>query len=217
MHISELIQRIEAAVPPGAVPGTRHCVEGTVDTGAQAHVVSIAMRIDPAGRRRETWLCDGIRVEPSLLKRLTCAQHDCPQAGHARRDWQNFQRRRLGLPVSLEPVGGRRAFNRDRRVDWQMVSLEGGALKLQARTSLFPGYLACPNQAHPPARRDLPGYDVFEGSEFVVGGGRQVLRDGRVEEMGPRLRSLEQVQALLDHSHRAAGQAIRQAAERSRS
>ena len=215
MHISELIQLIEAAVPPGAAPGTRHCVEGTVDTGPQAHAVSIAMRIDPTGRRRETWLCDGIRVEPALLKRLTCAQHDCPQAGHARRDWQNFHRRRLGLPVSHEPPGGRQAFNKACRSE--LVSLESGALALQARLSRFPGYAACPNQAHPPMRRDLPGYDVFEGGEYVMGGGRQLLRDGRVVDMGPALRSLEQVQALLDHSHHAARQAISQAATGARS
>lgn len=210
MHISELIQLIEAAVPPGAAPGTRHSVEGTVDTGTQAHAVSIAMRVDPAGRRRETWLCDGIRVEPALLKRLTCAQRDCPQAQQARRDWQNFHRRRLGLKVSHEPPGGRQAFNKERRTD--LVSLESGALTLQARLSRFPGYAACPNQAHPPARQDLPGYDVFEGGEYLMGGGQQVLRDGRVVDMGPALRSLEQVQALLDLSHHTARQAIHRAA-----
>lgn len=215
MHISELIQLIEAAVPPGAAPGTRHTVEGTVDTGAQAHAVSIAMRIDPAGRRRETWLCDGIRVQPALLMRLTCAQRDCSQAQQARRDWQNFHRRRLGLPVSHEPFGGRYAFNRERRAD--LVSLESGALTLQARLSRFPGYAACPNQAHPPTRRDLPGYDVFEGGEYLMGGGRQVLRDGRVVDMGPALPSLEQVQALLDQSHQCARQAIGRAAAGARS
>lgn len=217
MHISELIQLIEAAVPPSAAPGTRHSVEGTVDTGAQPHAVSIAMRIDPAGRRRETWLCDGIRVEPALLKRLTCAQRDCLQAQQARRDWQNFHRRRLGLPVSRQPVEGRHAIYREQLEARQRVSLEGGTLKVQARASRFPGYQACPNHAHPPARRDLPGYDLFEDGEYLMGGGRQVLRDGHVVDMGPVLHSLEQVQAVLDHSHHAARQAISRAATGARS
>jgi hypothetical protein len=89
MTLPALIQAIEAAVPPDAPAGTRHRVEALVTTGPQAHAVSIAMRIDPQGRRRETWLCDGVRVEPPLLKRLTCAEDDCPQARAARQQWRD--------------------------------------------------------------------------------------------------------------------------------
>ncbi|WP_210801456.1 hypothetical protein [Ideonella aquatica] len=217
MHVNDLIQAIEAAVPAGAAPGTRHRVEGRVDTGAQAHEVAIAVRMDAAGRRRETWLCDGIRVERPLLLRLTCAQTDCPQAQQAQRDWQNFHRRRLGLPQSHEHAGGRLRALQARAERNACVMLEAGALTVQAIANRFQGYARCPNHAHPPICRDLPGYDVFDGFDFVVGGGTQVLRDGRVVDMGPRVRSLAQVQAWLDESHRQAGAAIDRAAAGARS
>lgn len=216
MHIDELIRAIEAAVPPGAAAGTRHHVEGRVDTGAQTHGVSIAMRIDASGRRRETWLCDGVRVEPPLLMRLTCAETDCPQSRQAQRDWTRFLRRRQGLPgipapadPHPEPDVGIPSFQTG-------VRLESGALQVEARPDRFRAYLNCPNRAHPSLSTGLPGYDVFEGCDFVTGGVQQTLHDGTVVAMGPRVRRLDQVQALLDDSRDAADQAIHRAAARAR-
>lgn len=191
MTLPALIQAIEAAVPPDAPAGTRHRVEAVVTTGPQAHAVSIAMRIDPQGRRRETWLCDGVRVEPPLLKRLTCAEQGCEQARAAQQAWQDFlQRRARG--ASATPV---RAVRRRGETEPGPTVLRSGALEVEARPARFPVYVACPNEAHPPQAMALRGLDVFEGGEFVVGGLQAGRSGGR-----PRVDSPTQVQALLDLS-----------------
>jgi hypothetical protein len=208
MNLRELIQAVESAVPAPAAPGTRHRADGRVDTGPQAHQVVIAVRIDPHGRRRETWLCDGVRVEPALLKRLTCAEADCPQARAAQADWHAFLQRRArgqtgsGRPATPGAVDATPGATR----------LRSGAIEVEARPARFPGVVSCPNHAHPDLRVTLGGLDVFEHGECVVGG---ALPAGRTAPSGatrPRVRSLAQVQALLDSSHDAAQRAIRAAA-----
>lgn len=201
MNLGELILALDAAVPAGAAPGTRHRAEGVVDTGPQAHQVAIAVRIDPQGRRRETWLCDGIRVEPPLLKRLTCAEKDCPQARAARQEWRDFLRRRA-LGMAMAPARSAASSS-----ETSPAVLRSGALEVEARPARFPVFVDCPNGAHPPQAMTMDGLDVFESGEFVIGG-LQAARSGR----RPRVASPAQVQSLLDHSRDLAQQVLGRAA-----
>ncbi|MFM2059924.1 MAG: hypothetical protein RLY71_4309, partial [Pseudomonadota bacterium] len=100
----ELIAQTQQQVPTGAPAGSRCKLATWVDTGRVRHEVTVAVRIDAQGRRREQFWCDGVRVERAVLLRLTCAEVECPHAVAVRAQWQAFHARRQTAASASAPA-----------------------------------------------------------------------------------------------------------------
>lgn len=197
MNVTELIAEVDHHVPPHAAPGTRHAVEGLVGAAPRPQQVRVAARIDPQGRRRETCLLDGIRVERGQLLRLTCPQQACPHAQAMRRQWQAFHRRRAGLTAATadpRPEGGGRheaqAALASASAAVHRFSVAGH--QCEAVASRLRCWVRCPNGAHPPMQLELPGHDLYEDGRYLAGG---LVRHG--SETRPRLPTAQSAEAYV--------------------
>lgn len=164
MNVNDLIAEVEDRVRPGAPFGTRFRAEGRVEGADGWHHVVVSARIDPKGQRREVMRCDGFRVERALLLRLTCPEHECPQARAVREQWRRFHDQRAGRP----PRPDAHAPRANALIEETPLVVDG--YRCVARPAPFTVYMRCPNAAHPPLTMTKTGYDLFEDGLFVGGG-----------------------------------------------
>ena len=169
-------------MPIGAPFGVRWRGVAAVTVAGAAHQVSVAARIDHKGRRREQCLLDGVRVERSVLLRLTCAEIECPQAKFVRAQWDAFHRR--APRAKAQPLQARPLIEEH--------ALVVGHHQCTARPARFTCFTHCPNRAHPALLIEKTGYDLFEQGVYV-GGGLVKSRDGA----HPRLPTLEAAKAFV--------------------
>lgn len=160
MTVLAAIAEVRAKVPLGAAFGTRWQVTVVVPSAQGQHQVKVAARIDPQGRRREQFWCDGVRVEQAVLLRLTCAESECPHATAVRAQWQAYHRRD-GAGFAARPAGFA-------LIHESVVQVAGH--QLVARPARFPCYTPCPHGAHPPLTIDKAGFDLFEDGRCLAGG-----------------------------------------------
>lgn len=187
MNVLQLIAEVRRKVPVGAVFGTRWKASAQVELPGAWHEVTVAARIDPKGRRREQFLCDGVRVDKPVLLRLTCPETECPHAQAVRQQWDRFHRRNPAKPavqpLSVQPLIEEHA-------------LAVGPQHCIARPARFRCYTRCPNRAHPALVIDKLGYDLFEQGTCVGGG--LVESDG---VRRPRLPTLQAAEAFVLARH----------------
>lgn len=187
MNVTQLLEEVRQRVPPDAPPGERWKGTAVVGTPLGTIQVAAAARIDAQGRRREQFWCDGWRVEPAVLLRLTCPEEECPQATQVRARWASFVRpgpaaTRRQAPL-LQPL-------------MTEVELTVGRQTLTARPARFPCFTPCPNGAHPPMTLDKHGFDLFEDSHCLGGG---VTESHGVRR--PRIPSLLAAEAYVRARH----------------
>jgi hypothetical protein len=187
MTVLELIADIERRVPAGAPFNTRASASARIDAPAGPHVVTVAARIDDRGNRREQLKVDGTRVERGVLLRLTCAEHECPQALAVRAQWAAFHGRCPAAPPAAAPAA--QPLIEDLRV---VV----GRHHCAARPARFECFTPCPHAAHPPMQMTKTGYDLFEDGVYL-GGGVVDTPHGR----RPRLPSLRAAEAFVLARH----------------
>lgn len=180
--VLQLIREAKQKVPLGAAFGVRWRGVAQVVLPGVSHQVSVAARIDHKRRRREQFTLDGVRVDRSVLLRLTCAETECPQAKAVRAQWDAFRRR---------PPRPRLPPPQARPLIEEFALLVGGH-QCSARPARFTCFTHCPNRAHPALLIEKTGYDLFEDGVYV-GGGLQQCGDGA----RPRLPSLEAAQAFV--------------------
>jgi hypothetical protein len=183
MSVLQLLREIQQKVPVGAVFGTRHQVSARADIPGASHQLVVAARIDHKGRRREQFLCDGVRVDKAVLLRLTCPETECPQAQAVRLQWDRFHRR-VPPKQSPQPAQARPLIEEHRLVV--------GAMHCTARPARFRCYTRCPNRAHPSLVIDKTGFDLFEHGVCIAGGLADF--DGLAR---PRLPTLKAAQAFV--------------------
>jgi len=177
-----LLRETRKQVPLGAPFGVRWRGSARIAVAGVSHQLSVAARIDHKGRRREQLLLDGVRVDRTVLLRLTCAETECPQARAVRAQWDAFHRRTprpRAQPLQARPLIEEHA-------------LVVGHQQCTARPARFPCFTHCPNRAHPALLIDKTGYDLFEHG-VCVGGGLVKSGDGA----HPRLPTLEAAKAFV--------------------
>ena len=187
VSILQLIREIRQRVPIGAVFGTRWRLTARVDVTGATHQLTVAARIDHKGRRREQFLCDGVRVEKPMLLRLTCPETECPHARAVRQQWDQFHRRAPARHAVLPPQARPLIEEHELVVNDQRYT---------ARPARFSCYTPCPNRAHPSMVIEKTGYDLF-AHDTCVGGGL-VDRDGVAR---PRLPTLQAAEAFVRSGH----------------
>ncbi|HEU5295513.1 MAG TPA: hypothetical protein VFU71_12060 [Burkholderiaceae bacterium] len=180
--VLQLIREARHQVPIGAPFGVRWRGSAQVALAGMSHQVMVTARIDHKGRRREQLLLDGVRVDRSVLLRLTCTETECPQARFVRAQWDAFHRRtprHRTSPLQARPL-------------IEEFALVVGAQQCTARPARFTCFTHCPNRAHPALLIEKTGYDLFEDGVYV-GGGLLKSRDGA----RPRLPTLEAAKAFV--------------------
>ena len=180
--VLQLVREARQQVPLGAPFGVRW--RGVVDVAVAAttHQVIVAARIDHKGRRREQFLLDGVRVDKSVLLRLTCAETECPQVTFVRAQWDAFHRRTRRQKTQLLQV----------RPLIDEHPLVVGNQQCTARPARFTCFTHCPNRAHPALLIEKTGYDLFEHGVYVGGG---LVKSG--DGARPRLPTLEAAKAFV--------------------
>lgn len=197
MNVTQLLDQLHRQVPLHAPFGTRWKGSAAVATHEVAHRVAAAARIDPQGRRREQFWCDGLRVERAVLLRLTCAEVECPHVQQVRAQWANFHRRggAAAGPKALQP-----------QPLMAEVAVTVGHQRFTARPARFPCYTPCPNGAHPPMTIEKNGFDVFDETGCLGGG---VTESQGVRK--PRIPSARAAEAYVLASYLEAMVAVRHA------
>ena len=187
MTVPELLASLQRQVPPDAPTGTRWKGQAVVAGPLGRHEVAAAARIDPQGRQREQFWCDGFRVERAVLLRLTCPEAECPQAQQVRAQWAAFRRQGRGLrppvPAPLQPLLAE-------------VPVVVGPQRFTARPARFPCFTPCPHGAHPPMTLDKQGFDLFDEHQCLGGG---VTESGGVRR--PRIPSVRAAEAYVLARH----------------
>jgi hypothetical protein len=178
--VPQLLAQIEADVPEHAAVGRRATRSTRVTLPGATHQVTVNAHIDEKGRRRLQYLCDGVRVERSVLLRLTCPEQECPQARAVRGQWADWHRggparERVSPPTSAPLM--------------QEQPLRVGRHHCTARPARFACFTPCPHEAHPPMTLDKTGYDLFEDGQYLGGG--LVHVDGVARPRLPTLRAAE--------------------------
>ena len=194
MHVRRLLEELARTVPATARVGTRRHIEASVPTALGRLRVAGDARIDPAGRRREQFWCNGARLHRHELLRLTCPESDCPQARAVCSQWQAFERRRRCAASPARRDAG--AVGHETSPVEHELTVAGH--RCVARPALFRCFTSCPNGAHPPMWIDKRGYDLFEDGVCVAGGSTAV--DGRLRAPGrtrPRIPDLPSARAYL--------------------
>lgn len=183
MTVPELLASLQRQVPPDAPAGTRWKGSAVVAGPLGPHEVAACARIDPQGRRREQFWCDGFRVDRAVLLRLTCPEAECPQALQVRAQWAAFHRQgrvpRPPVPAPLQPLVAE-------------VPIVVGPQRLTARPARFPCFTPCPHGAHPPMTLDKHGFDLFDEHQCLGGG---VTEAGGVRR--PRIPSVRAAEAYV--------------------
>lgn len=184
-----LLDTLERQVPPGAPCGTRWSGRAAVRVGAagqpRVHAVQVAARIDERGQRRVQFSVDGVRLERSVLLRLTCAETECPQARAVHAQWQQWHRAHPKAALG-SAAGAGMAPARTAEPTWAPEQVDATAAQpapllreqpvvvgrhhLVARPARFACFTPCPHGAHPPMTIDKTGYDLFEDGQCVGGG-----------------------------------------------
>lgn len=180
MLVPDLIDEVQRRVPAAAPFGTRWKAQVTVNLPHGDHTVSVAARIDPNGRRREQFSCDGVRVERQVLLRLTCPETECPHAMQVRAQWQTFHR------VGAAPTRRERPSPQPLM---QELSVVDGQSRFVARPARFPCFTPCPHQAHLSLMIDKTGFDLFDEGACLGGGVAQA--NGLMRPRLPTLRAAE--------------------------
>lgn len=231
--VTALIDEMDRQVPPTAPFGTRWQGQARVQAGADAHLVVVAARIDPTGRRREQYSVDGTRVERAVLLRLTCPETECPQAQAVRAQWQAFHGRGArpaaagpGRATAMANAAAPAAAGAQapaRATAWAPVPAASapaaeplmhevpvivGRHHCTARPQRFSCFTPCPHHAHPPMTITKTGYDLFEDGRCLGGGLTVVAGVSR-----PRLPTVQAAQAWVLARHLEALAALGQAAE----
>jgi hypothetical protein len=204
MDVLALIAEVERKVPLAAPPGTRGEATLTVRTPYGVHTVAAAARIDPQGRRREQFWCDGVRVERHVLLRLICSEAECPHAMGVRAQWLTYHGRRVPAKLSREHPGARPLI-----VDIPVVV---GRHRFIARPARFACFTRCPLGAHPPMTIQKSGFDLFEEEGACLGGG--VVELGGVRQ--PRIPTVRAAEAFVLARQFEAHAALAAASESSR-
>lgn len=191
VSVLQLIREIRQKVPVDAAFGTRWQLTARVDVTGASHQLTVAARIDHKGRRREQFLCDGVRVEKPMLLRLTCAETECPHARAVRQQWDQYHRRAPARrAVQLQPLPLPLIEEYELVVNDQPYT---------ARPARFSCYTPCPNRAHPSMVIEKTGYDLFAHDTCVAGG--LVDCDGVKR---PRLPTLQAAEAFVRSGHQQA-------------
>jgi hypothetical protein len=202
MNVLQLIGEVHRQVPIGAPFGTRWKASSTVTTPQGSHVVAVAARIDAQGRRREQFWCDGVRVEPAVLLRLTCAETECPHAREVRAQWQAHHCPNATKP-QLDPHGPRPLM--------MEIPVAIGQHRFVARPARFPCFTPCPHGAHPPMTIEKTGFDLFDEGACIGGG---VVESGGVRQ--PRFPTVRAAEAFVLARHLETLAALAVASESSR-
>jgi hypothetical protein len=206
MHMNVLLDLIDEAdrkVPATAPFGTRWKGLCKLTTAHGAHSVAVAARIDARGRRREQFWCDEVRVERSVLLRLTCAETECPHAIEVRVQWLAFHRR--------GPAHAPRATLGPQPLTADIPVTVAGRHHVVARPARFPCFTPCPHGAHPPLAIDKTGFDLFEEGVCLGGG---IVEHGGMRR--PRIPTVHAAEAFVLARHLEALAALGQAADSSR-
>ena len=186
-NVTDLIEEAQRRVPEGAPFGTRWHGTAEVTTAQARHRAAVDARIDAKGRRREQFWCDDVRVERSVLLRLTCSETECPHAAEVRAQWLAFHRRspapRPRHTLAPQPLS-------------TDVPLKVGSHAIVARPARIPCFTPCPNGAHPPLRIDKAGFDLFEDG-VCLGGGR--VQIGSMQR--PRIPTVQAAEAYVLARH----------------
>lgn len=202
MKVLELIDEVHRRVPEAAPFGTRCKVTATVTTAQGRHAVAVAARIDAHGRRWEQYWCDDVRVERSILLRLTCAESECPHAIQVRMQWIAFHSRG---PAKTPRV---QLWPRPLVEESEVVV---GRQRFVARPARFPCFTPCPHDAHPPLMIEKKGFDLFEEGACLGGG---VVEIGGVKR--PRIPTVRAAEAYVLARHLESLAALGVARETSR-
>lgn len=202
MNVLQLIGEVHRQVPIRAPFGTRWKASSTVTTRQGSHVVSVAARIDAQGRRREQFWCDGVRVEPVVLLRLTCSETECPHAREVRAQWQAHRCPNATKPP-LDPHGPRPLMTE--------IPVAIGRQRFVARPARFPCFTPCPHGAHPPMTIEKTGFDLFDEGACIGGG---VVESGGVRQ--PRFPTVQAAEAFVLARHLETLAALALASESSR-
>jgi hypothetical protein len=192
--VLQLLREARQKVPIGAAFGVRWHGSARVVVAGAAHEARVAARIDHKKRRREQFWLDGVRVDRSVLLRLTCAEAECPQAKGVRAQWEAFHRR--APRARPQPLQARPLI--------EEVALRVGHQECLARPARFNCFTHCPNRAHPALLIEKTGYDLFEQG-VCVGGGLMRSADG----VRPRLPTLEAATAFVLARHLEAMATVR--------
>ena len=186
MSVLQLLREIRQRVPIGAALGTRWRVTARIEVANASHELTLVARIDHKGRRREQFLCDGVRVEKPVLLRLTCPETECPHARAVRLQWDQYHQR---VPAKSAPQPQTRPL-----IEESEFVVHGQPYT--ARPARFSCHTPCPNRAHPSMVIEKTGYDVF-ALDTCVGGG---LADNDGVKR-PRLPSVQAAEAFVRSGH----------------
>ena len=203
MNVLHLIEEADREVPASAPPGTRWEARADVTTPHGRHAVSVAVCVDPDGRRHEWFWFEDVRVERHVLLRLTCAEAECPHAVAVRAQWLA---ERGQAPTDTRFQGPRP------QPLMTEVAFAVGRHQVVARPARFPCLTPCPHRAHPPLRIDKSGFDLFEDG-ICLGGG--VTKRGGV--LQPRIPTVGAAEAFVLARHLETLVTIGKAVESSRS
>jgi hypothetical protein len=201
VNLLQLIDHVHRSVPAAAPPGARAKAATTLCTAHGDYIVTVAVRIDAQGRRREQLWCDGVRLERPALLRLTCPETECPQAIQVRAQWLAHRQGGPAKSRSDDPCA---------RPLMAEVPVAVASQHLVARPARFPCFTPCPHGAHPPLTIDKSGFDLFEHGACLGGGVATV--DG---VRRPRLPTLSAAEAFVLARHLEALATIATAAEAS--
>lgn len=161
MNLAQLLDEVRRHVPLDAPFGTRWRGAAVATTPEGSHDVAAAARIDSRGRRHEQFWFDGVRVEQSVLLRLTCAERECPHVKHVQAQWAAFHSREGAAarpgPLKPQPLMAE-------------VAISVGQQHFIARPACFPCFTPCPNGAHAPITIEKTGFDLFDDSSCLGGG-----------------------------------------------
>lgn len=202
MNVLQMLEQVRRLVPDGDAIGTRGKVACVVTVNGVAHQVAAAARIDPMGRRREQFWCDGLRVERAVLLRLTCVEGECPHATQVRAQWDAFHRRGAA-PARAQPLQPQPLMSE--------FAITVARQQFTARPARFPCFTPCPNGAHPPLTIDKPGFDLFDDSSCLGGG---VVETRGVRR--PRIPTVRAAEAFVLARHLETLAAVGAASETSR-
>lgn len=193
-----LLDTLERQVPPGAPIGTRGSGQTSVRVGPpgqpRVHAVQVAARIDERGQRRVQLSVDGVRLERSVLLRLTCPETECPQARAVLAQWQQWHRTHPQAARAPRPSATAAPTQAEPLLTEHPLKV--GRHHLVARSARFDCFTPCPHGAHPPMHMTKTGYDLFEDGQ-CVGGGLQVQQG----VARPRLPNLPACEAYVLARH----------------